>query len=190
MPWKIVNLDYESGRPHLHIKDPNQPIHLRSYFDSRQVEIGLGADEPDECFVRATVSADNVIVAATKFEPRHVAILSSILASLDIDAEERDGALAWMNERLSQGRAPRDRDGLLAGNVDAFPPPTGWPYDLDDAALFDSIRDSEGIPSTRFAALLREAKRRGLRVETRSAGASDRTKPNAGAPGPEVFRRR
>lgn len=190
MPWKIVNLDYESARPHLHIKDPGQPIHLRSYFDKGLVEIGLGADEPDECFVRATVTADNVVVAATKFEPKHVAILSSILASLDIDAEERDGALAWMNERMNDARASRDRDGLLPGNVQSFPAPTGWPYDLDDAALLDSIRDSEGIPSTRFAALLREAKRRGLRVETRSASAHDRAKPNAGAPGPEIFRRR
>ena len=178
MPWKIVNLDYACDRPHLHVKDPNAPIHLRSYFDDRHVEIGLGDDEPDECFVRATVSPDAVVVHATKFEAIHVQILSSIFASLDVEPEERDEALAWMNELVAQARSERDRGGFLPGNVASFPPPTGWPYDLTDAALLDSLRDSEGIPSTRSRALRREAERRGLRVESRSARA------------PEVFRRR
>jgi hypothetical protein len=178
MPWKIVNLDYAADQPHLHIKDPNAPIHLRAYFDDRRVEIGLGAEEPDECFVRAVVSPDTVRVDATRFETLHVNILSSILTSLDVEPEERDDALAWMRDRLAAGRAERDRDGFVRGNVDAFAPPSGWPYDLTDAALLDSIRDSEGSPSTRRRALLREAERRGLR---------ERPRPQ---PGPEVFRRR
>lgn len=183
MPWKIVNLDY-GDRPHLHIKDPNAPIHLRSYFDDRRVEIALGADDPDECFVRATVSPDAVVVDATKFEAIHVSILQSILASLDVEPDERDEALAWMNERLAVARRERD-GGALRGNVAAFPPPTGWPYDLTDAALLDSIRDSEAIPSTRRRALHREAKRRGLRVEDRAAPRVERS-----ASAPEVFRKR
>lgn len=178
MPWKIVNLDYACDKPHLHIKDPNAPIHLRTYFDDRRVEIGLGADEPDGCFVRATVSPDAVVVSATKFEALHVQILSSIFASLDVEPEERDEALAWMNEALARGRSERDEDGFARGNVASFPPPTGWPYDLTDAALLDSIRDSEGIPSTRSRAMEREAIRRGLRGPMRSTR------------GPEVFRRR
>ncbi len=175
MPWKIVNLDYAGDRPHLHIKDPNAPIHLRSYFDDRHVEIGLGDDEPEGCFVRAVVSPDNVVVNATKFEPVHVQILASIFASLDVEPEERDEALAWMKGVMA---AERSRKGFLSGNVESFPPPTGWPYDLTDAALLDSIRDNEAIPSTRSRALEREAKRRGLRGETKNAR------------GPEVFRRR
>lgn len=175
MPWKIVNLDYAGDRPHLHIKDPQQPIHLRSYFDERRVEVALGADEPDECSVRATVTPDAVVVSATRFEPLHVAILSSILASLDVEPHERDTALAWMNERLSRRGA--DREGWLEGNVASFPSPSGWPYDLTDEALLDSIRDPAAMPSTRRRALQREAQRRGLRVDVPGRG-------------PEVFRRR
>jgi hypothetical protein len=178
MPWKIVNLDYAGDHPHLHLKDPNAPIHLRAYFDER-IEVGLGADDPDDCFVRATVTPDDVLVRATRFEPLHINILSSILASLDVEPEERDRALGWMNER--RARAERDQDGFLRGNVDAFPPPTGWPYDLTDASLLDSMRDDEGIPITRRKALLREARRRGLIAEPR--GGLER-----GAP--EIVRRR
>jgi hypothetical protein len=163
MPWKIVNLDYACDRPHLHMKDPNAPIHLRTYFNERLVEIGLGDDEPEACFVRATVSADAVDVKATKFLPLHVQILQSIFASLDVEPAEREGALSWMKERLASAKH-EERDAFLPGNVAAFPPPTGWPYDLTDEALLDSLRDSEGIPNTRARALRREAARRGLRV--------------------------
>lgn len=187
MPWKIVNLDYACDRPHLHIKDPNAPIHLRSYFDERRIEIGLGGDEPDACFVRATVSSDAVAVHATKFEPLHVQILQSILASLDVEPEERDEALAWMRDRL---RA-HDGGGFVQGDVAAFPPPTGWPYDLTDDALLDSIRDSENMPSTRSRALRAEARRRGMRVEApRRPAEGGRAEPRPAPREPEVFRRR
>ncbi len=159
MPWKIVNLDY-AERPHLHLRDPNAPIHLRTFFADQRVEIGLGAEEPEECFVRATVTPDDVSVKAIAFEPLHVQILTSILTSLDVEPAERDAALAWMKER-ARGAPPGTR---LDGNVDAFPPPTGWPYDLTDDALFESLADREGAPHTRVSALLREARRRGLRV--------------------------
>jgi len=178
MPWKIVNLDY-AERPHLHMKDPNAPIHLRAFFADRRVEIGLGADDPEDCFVRATVSPDEVTVRATQFEPLHVQILSSIFASLDVEPKERDAALAWMEDRLdAEGARPGT---MLRGNVDAFPPPEGWPYDLTDDALRDSLADREGTPHTRVSALLREARRRGL------------VKPEPPAPrgrGPEVIHRR
>lgn len=180
MPWKIVNLDYACDRPHLHVKDPNAPIHLRSYFDERRVEIGLGGDDPDECFVRATVTPDDVRVDATRFESLHVQILQSIFASLDVEPQERDAALAWMKERMRAGSAALDADNYVKGNVSSFPAPTGWPYDLTDEALLDSLRDSEGIPSTRSRALRREAQRRGLR------GGSSRPP----ARGPEILRRR
>jgi len=180
MPWKIVNLDY-AARPHLHLKDPNAPIHLRSFFEDKRVEIGLGADDPDECFVRATVTPDDVVVQATRFEPIHVQILSSILASLDVEPEERRDALAWMQEQLPRRGSDLARSGpnaVLRGNVDSFPPPTGWPYDLTDEALLDSLADREGTPHTRVSALLREAQRRGLR-------------PRGAAPqAPEIVRRR
>ena len=178
MPWKIVNLDY-AARPHLHLKDPNAPIHLRSFFEDQRVEIGLGADDPEDCFVRATVTPDDVVVQAIRFEPVHVQILSSILASLDVEPEERRSALAWMEEQLPSRPADRGVELVLRGNVDSFPPPTGWPYDLTDTALLDSLEDREGTPHTRVSALLREAQRRGLRV----AGPAQR-----GAP--EVMRRR
>src|SRR3954468_1438693 len=148
MPWKIVNLDYE-GRPHLHLKDPNAPIHLRTFFADQRVEIGLGAEDPEECFVRATVTPDDVVVRATKFEPLHVQILSSILASLDVEPGERDAALAWMQEQLRSRGAEREPGGMLRGNVAGFPPPSGWPYDLTEEALLESLGDREGIPHTR-----------------------------------------
>ena len=170
MPWKIVNLDY-SARPHLHLKDPSAPIHLRTFFADQRVEIGLGADEPEECFVRATVTADDVVVQATKFEPLHVQILASILASLDVEPGERDEALAWMQKQV------RAR-GELRGNIDAFPPPTGWPYDLEDDVLLESLADRDGIPHPRRMSLLAEARRRGLRSEA------------APSAGPEVVVRR
>jgi hypothetical protein len=161
MPWKIVNLDYASERPHLHMKDPNAPIHLRAYLAEETVEVGLGAEEPDECPVRATITPDDVQVNAVRFERLHVKILASILASLDVEPDERRDALAWMDDRLE--RAPRARDGWVEGNVTAFPKPSGWPYDLTDEALRDSLRDPGEMPSTRRRALFREAKRRGLR---------------------------
>jgi MFS family permease len=102
MPWKIVNLDYSSERPHLHMKDPAQPIHLRAYLAEELVEIALGADDPEDCSVRATVSPDAVNVVGTRFEPLHVKILSSILGSLDVEPHERDTALAWMNEKIAR----------------------------------------------------------------------------------------
>lgn len=181
MPWKIVNLDYACDRPHLHMKDPQSPIHLRSYFADQEVEIGLGDEEPDFCFVRARVTPDVVKVQATKFEPLHLQILQSIFASLDVEPEERDQALSWMRERIG---GPRDADGFLRGNIEAFPPPTGWPYDLTDDALLDSIRDADGIPSTRRRALEREAERRGLRPRR-----DDRTGRSPRS-GPEIIRRR
>jgi hypothetical protein len=178
MPWKIVNLDYACDRPHLHIKDPNAPIHLRAYFEGKQVEVGLGADDPDECFVRAFVSSEAVDVKAVRFERNHLNILISILASLDVEPDERDRALAWMGERMALGSI--DRDGMFEGNIDAFPPPSGWPYDLTDEALRDSLRDIEGTPSTRRKALAREARRRGMR-----APGVDRNPTS-----PEIFRKR
>lgn len=173
MPWKIVNLDYASDRPHLHMKDPGQPIHLRAYLAEELVEVALGADDPEECSVRATVSPDAVQVAATRFEPLHLKILESILGSLDVEPAERDEALAWMHQRLA--RRAFGPDGWLEGNVAEFPAPTGWPYDLTDDALVDSIRDPTQIPSARRQALHREARRRGLQVQGSA---------------PEVFRRR
>lgn len=161
MPWKIVNLDYAGAQPHLHIKDPASPIHLRCFFDDKRVEIGIGAEDPEDCFVRASVTPDAVTVAATKFEPLHVKILASILGALDVEPQERESALGWMNERIAR----RAGDGWLKGNVASFPPPAGWPYDLDDEALLDSIDDFEDMPSTRRKALVREARRRGLRVQ-------------------------
>jgi hypothetical protein len=161
MPWKIVNLDFACERPHLHMKDPGQPIHLRAYLAEEQVEIALGADDPDDCSVRATVSPDAVDVVATRFEPLHVKILTSILGSLDVEPDERDTALAWMHERMA--KRAFGPDGWLEGNVAAFPLPSGWPYDLTDDALIDSIRDPTEIPSARRQALHREARRRKIR---------------------------
>ncbi len=161
MPWKIVNLDYACERPHLHMKDPGQPIHLRAYLAEEQVEIALGADDPDDCSVRATVTPDAVDVVATRFEPLHVKILTSILGSLDVEPDERDTALAWMHERMA--KRAFGPDGWLEGNVAAFPLPSGWPYDLTDDALIDSIRDPTEIPSARRQALHREARRRKIR---------------------------
>ncbi|MBX3224819.1 MAG: hypothetical protein KF795_30165 [Labilithrix sp.] len=177
MPWKIVNLDY-AERPHLHLKDPNAPIHLRTFFADQRVEIGLGADDPEDCFVRATVTPDDVSVRATRFEPLHVQILSSILTSLDVEPSERDAALAWMHERARARRAPDERGAMLEGNIPAFPPPSGWPYDLTDDALVESLGDREGAPHTRVNALLREARRRGLRT------------PEPATRGPEIVHRR
>ena len=81
-------------------------------------------------------------MVATRFEPIHVKILSWILGSLDVEPAERDTALRWMNERVAR-RAVRP-DGWLEGNVEAFPSPGGWPYDLTDDALIDSINDPSG----------------------------------------------
>jgi hypothetical protein len=177
VPWKIVNLDY-ADRPHLHLKDPSAPIHLRTFFADQRVEIGLGADDPEDCFVRATVTPDDVTVRATKFEPVHVQILSSIFTSLDVEPGERDAALAWMHERVRTQRPGGDRGAILEGNVASFPPPSGWPYDLTDDALLESLGDRKDAPHTRVNALLREARRRGLHVE----GPAPR--------GPEVVHRR
>ncbi len=172
MPWKIVNLDYAGARPHLHLKDPSSPIHLRTFFADQRVEIGIGADEPEECFVRATVTPDDVKVEATKFEPLHVRILASILTSLDVEPGEREAALEWMQKQVSAG-------GALRGNVDGFAPPTGWPYDLTDETLLESLNDRHDAPHTRISALRREAQRRGL------------VKPEApAAKGPEVMHSR
>ncbi|MBX3232087.1 MAG: hypothetical protein KIT84_19770 [Labilithrix sp.] len=170
MPWKIVNLDYQASRPHLHLKDPNAPIHLRSYFAESRVEIGLGADDPEDCFVRALVTPDDVLVKATKFEPLHVQILGSILSSLDVEPGERDAALGWMQDLLRDRQAVREPGGMLRGNVESFPAPTGWPYDLTDEALLESLDDREGTPHTRRNALLREAQRRGLGLPPRPQG--------------------
>jgi hypothetical protein len=179
MPWKIVNLDY-AARPHLHLKDPNSPIHLRTFFADQRVEIGLGADDPEDCFVRATVTPDDVVVDATKFEPVHVQILSSILTSLDVEPGERDAALAWMKDRLGSGGGSGRSGEALRGNVDAFPAPTGWPYDLTNEALVESLNDRDGAPHTRLSALRREAHRRGLPVSGSARGGS----------APEVFKSR
>jgi hypothetical protein len=168
MPWKIVNLDYAADRPHLHVKDPNAPIHLRTFFDDKLVEIGLGDEEPDACFVRATVSRDQVVVKATTFKAVHVQILLTIFSALDVEPEDRDDALSWMKALLTDAQAKADREGFLRGNVASFPPPTGWPYDLTDEALAESLRDS-GMPITRAKALQREAVRRGFRVDRRSS---------------------
>jgi hypothetical protein len=188
MPWKIVNLDYACERPHLHLKDPAQPIHLRAYLAEERVEIALGDDEPEACPVRATVTPETVSVAATRFEPLHVKILASILGSLDVEPQERDTALAWMSERMERKAfGAHGRDGWLTGNVEAFAPPTGWPYDLTDEALVDSIRDPSELPSARRQALHREARRRGLRVERAEVPAP--SVPALRGLAPEIHRR-
>jgi hypothetical protein len=187
MPWKIVNLDYAADRPHLHLKDPNAPIHLRAFFTDARIEIGLGADDPEDCVVRATVTADDVLVNATRFEPVHVQILTSIFTSLDVEPGERDAALEWMRDRLAD--APRDA-ATHRGNVEAFPPPEGWPYDLTDAALLESLADREGAPRTRVQALLREARRRKLAPEPRYPAGRDERDPRDPRGDPEVIVRR
>jgi hypothetical protein len=178
MPWKIVNLEY-SDRSHLHLKDPKAPIHLRTFFADQRVEIGLGAEDPEECSVRATVTSEDVTVHATQFEPLDVQILSSILASLDVEPGERDAALAWMHERMGPQGNTGGRGTIFPGNVAAFPRPSGWPYDLTNEALLESLDDREGAPKTRLQALLREARRRGLRADA-----------DPPTQGPEVFHRR
>ena len=70
MPWKIVNLEYACDRPHVHVRDPGAPIHLRTYLDGH-AEIAIGAELPDDRFVRASVSRDLVVANATRFEARH-----------------------------------------------------------------------------------------------------------------------
>ena len=187
MPWKIVNLDY-AARPHLHLKDPHAPIHLRTFFEDQRVEIGLGADDPEDCFVRATVTPDDVVVNATHFEALHIQILASIFASLDVEPEERDAALAWMRERVPRGRERierGERPETYAGNVTTFPSPTGWPYDLTDESLLESLRDREDTPHTRVNALRREAARRGLRDGSEPASST-----TTGRGAPEVVVRR
>jgi hypothetical protein len=184
MPWKIVNLDYAGDRPHLHVRDPNAPIHLRAFFGDALVEVGLGGEEPDDCFVRARVSPDAVVVEATQFERVHVRILESILASLDVEPAERDEALAWMHDAIALAALPAGA--MLPGNIASFPPPTGWPYDLTDAALLDSLNDREDVPATRLRALEREARRRGLRG---GAPPSPPSPPRPG-PAPEIVQRR
>ena len=175
MPWKIVHLDYASPQPHLHLKDPSAAIHLRSYFSEPRVQILLGADDAEDCFVRAIVTPESVAVEAIRFQAAHVQILSSIFSSLDVEPGERAAALDWMQNRVALQEDPGE---MLRGNVDAFPPPSGWPYDLSDEALLESLDDREGAPHTRVQALAREAQRRGLR----SASPSPRA--------PEVFHRR
>jgi hypothetical protein len=91
-----------------------------------------------------------------------IKFLSSIFASLDVEPGERDAALGWMHDA---SRAARGREGALPGNVESVPRPTGWPYDLTDAVLLESLADREGVPRTRYEALLREARKRGLRKE-------------------------
>lgn len=157
MPWKIVNLDYDCDEPHLHLKDPMRPIHLRSFFGAAGiVEILIGSDDVRLCRVRATVSPDLVTFDAIEFSVEDLGIVDSILASLDVEAESRREAMCWTN-----GRKP-DQDGFCEGNVAGFDIAEGWPRDLDDDALLEALHDSGRVPTFRRELLIREAGRRGI----------------------------
>lgn len=169
MPWKIVNLDYDAVRPHLHLRDPRNTIHLRAYLDaSFEVEVCLGEEHPDDCPVRAVVTPDSVEVTATWFLFAHLEILANILASLDVEPDERGEALAWMSASIRKGAV----DGRYAGNVekhsvgDGGDGETSWPRDLTDDALLEATRDAVAVSKVRFEALATESRRRGLPVPT------------------------
>jgi hypothetical protein len=159
MPWKIVNLDYDCERPHIHLCDPRAFIHLRTYFgEEKLVEVCLGAAAPDDCYLRALVTPGAVEVSATRFCEEDLRILDSVLASLDVEEESRAHALAWTN-----GMRPDDA-GWYTGNAVtlSLQTATSWPRDLTDEALMDALRDTGQIPLVRRQTLAEEAKRRGF----------------------------
>lgn len=156
MPWKIVNLNYDCAQPHLHVRDPGRPIHMRTYFGSGMVEVGIGAEDPDDCRIRAFVTADAVRVDAIRFKPEDYDIIDSILTSLDVETSDRRESMRWMD-----GRRIGD-DGYVKGNVKGFERMSTWPRDLTDAALLESLHDDGAMPTNRRRVLRAEAKRRRL----------------------------
>ncbi len=171
MPWKIVNLDYDCQRPHLHMRDPGNPIHMRTYFGSGEVEIGIGAEHPEECPVRVSVTADDVVSKVTRFQRQHILILKSILMNLDVEGKDLDRSLSWMCRTMVEGPP---QEGWYRGNITAHPAPQGWPYDLTDAALIDtlkeSIRPSRRVSESRLEAIQDEVLRRGLEDHLQNYG--------------------
>lgn len=163
MPWKIVNLDYDCDRPHLHMRDPKLPIHMRVFLDGEKlVEVGIGSEDPDRCHLRAYVYPEDVLVQATHFTLEDLSVLISILASLDVEAETRLGAIAWTNHKTGNG------NGVFPGNISAFTKPVAsWPQDLTDEALVELLGDLERVPMVRRKVVLAEAARRGIRITRR-----------------------
>lgn len=161
MPWKIVNLNYDARRPHLHQRDPREAIHMRVYLDgSGDVEICVGEDihNPDACPVRAVVTAETCVVNATRFQRFHFDVLVNILASLDVAGADRDDALGWMSASIARG----PHGSWYEGNVASHPVESAWPGDLTDDALIETCRDSVGVSKSRFLTLSNEMRRRGL----------------------------
>lgn len=159
MPWKIVNLDHDCSRPHLHLKDPARLIHLRTFFDGEGlVEVAVGAESVGECRIRAYVTPADVRVDATEFTLEDLQIIDSVLASLDVVAEDRRAAIEWTTGRkVGEG-------GFYAGNLARFAPvkASNWPHDLEDDALLEAYKDSARTPGARRNMLWNEIESRRL----------------------------
>ncbi len=176
MPWKIVNLDYDAKRPHLHQADIRPPgVHMRIFFDDHSVEVLVGGGKNIyRSPVQAIVTPTSIDVRAFWFNALYVKIVDHVLVSVDVSVTDRLQALGWMYERMAKKpegeqyvseHYTRDDGASWVGNVTgsakSFVENFGWPFELSDVALAESIRDP-AQPRPRRNALFAEARRRGL----------------------------
>ncbi len=188
MPWKIVNLDYDAERPHMHLADVRSPgMHMRVFLDDRSVEVLVGGGKNIyRSPVQAIVTPTGVEVHAFWFKGLYAKILDHILVSLDVSVEDRQQATSWMRERMDKtpGGDPFPPDhfastskqpcwiGNVTGPAKSFVQNFGWPFDLNDESLVESLRDP-ALPEPRRNALFAEARRRGFVGHTVDAERGD-----------------
>lgn len=128
-----------------------------------------------------------VWVRAFWFKGLYVKILDHILVSIDVSAEERQQAISWMRERMEKTPggdqfppehfAATSNQPCWVGDVTdsakkSFVENFGWPFELSDEVLLESMRDP-ALPLPRRNALFAEARRRGLIGHTIDAERGD-----------------
>jgi hypothetical protein len=158
---QILNAEYGGKYPHIHLKDPKNPLHLVTGLRDGRTHVYVGGNTPGKCPLHVTLDLEGIHVGrAERFTRYHYDLLMTALTSLGTIPAEREEALGWMMQ-LTRETSPLD--GFWHGRK-APPAPEMhmWPSTLDDEDLIEALHERIAMSKVRFEAIVSEVQRRGL----------------------------
>lgn len=158
---QILNAEYGGKYPHIHMKDPRNPLHLVTGLRDGITHVYVGGNTPDKCPLHVTLDREGLgVVRAERFTRFHYDLLMTTVTSLGAIAAEREEALGWMI-RIVRETSPVD--GFWNGRKPANGPEiVMWPRTLDDEDLIEALHERQAMAKVRFEAIVAEVQSRGL----------------------------